>query len=197
MCCEEDQYTESHTNLNSLKPIFLTVSIKHAEPIPSPPLLLASISSPWAPIQKSSPWHTRFSLHKIFSTSRLPCHLDVFQWTFEGLPPMGVVVVGLGFACRGRSGLGFNFVSSSSAVWVSVPVVVGVESRGGDGMGSACLIETLRKIGLSELKLCVIECIDLFIKSMTWQTLIGGGVKLAFYASSGQYVYVYSLVFGE
>ena len=107
---------------------------------------------------------------------------------------MGVVVVGLGFACRGRSGLGFNFVSSSSAVWVSVPVVVGVESRGGDGMGSACLIETLRKIGLSELKLCVIECIDLFIKSMTWQTLIGGGVKLAFYASSGQYVYVYSLV---
>ena len=107
---------------------------------------------------------------------------------------MGVVVVGLGFSCRGRSGLGFNFVSSSSAVWVSVPVVVGVESDGGDGMGSACLIETLRKIGLSELKLCVIECIDLFIKSMTWQTLIGGGVKLAFYASSGQYVYVYSLV---
>ena len=69
-----------------------------------------------------------------------------------------------------------------------------VESSGGDGMGSACLIETVRKIGLSEFKLCVIECIDLFIKIMTWQTLIGGGVKLAFYASSGQYVYVYSLV---
>ena len=54
------------------------------------------------------------------------------------------------------------------------------------------MCETVRKIGLSELKLCVIECIDLFIKSMTWQTLIGG-VKLAFYASSRQYVYSYKI----
>ena len=81
MCCEEDQYTESHTNLNSLKPIFLTVSIKHAEPIPSPPLLLASISSPWAPIQKPSPWHTRFSLHKIFQ----PHACLVISTFFNGL----------------------------------------------------------------------------------------------------------------
>ena len=54
----------------SLSP-FLSHSLSH----PS----LALISSPWAPIQKSSPWHTRFRfpLHKIFQP-----HACLFISTF-------------------------------------------------------------------------------------------------------------------
>ena len=45
--------------------------------------------------------------------------------------------LGVGWVLRWRSGLGFNSVSSSSIIWVSVQIGVGVESVGLNWLGLA------------------------------------------------------------
>ena len=52
------------------------------------------------------------------------------------------------FGSRWRSGLGFNSVSSSSVVWVSVPMVVNVES-GGDKIRAWVELVGLNWLGLT------------------------------------------------
>ena len=72
-----------------------------------------------------------FNLMLAFLSRRFS--VDFWEFAFGGCARHGPRIClpwEIKFRSQWRSGLGFNFVSSSSVIWVSVPVVVGVKNGG-------------------------------------------------------------------